>query len=428
MIEKSKKIMVIAYKYPPYEGVGARRWAKFSKYLAKSGYEVHIITGNWKSDSGNSWRSDTVNKNVKVNRLPYLLSQKYKPGIIGKIYFRFEIIFSRIFHWTDEAYGFYAQNMWKIIRYIKKHNITTVIATGGPFSSNYFASQIKMRVPEIKLVQDFRDPWITDYFYANPLVQPNSIRYKKEVQMEKISLQYADVVISVTPGYIERFKQNCVKYNLIEKNLVLLENGFDEEDRLDYNNYQFPIHLYKRSVINIAHFGTVQFGREKSFYQFLLDCQEDLKYHSEKVCFHLFGSFEAKHKDLIKNSEFSSLVIFHDFVAPKEVQKFMYFADMHLVINDEIYYYAYGTKLYDALMYKKPIMLLSKEGDLYHLINKNKLGVVSNNSKEQNRALFEKLVENFDKIKNGELSNSDYNYSKHSIDQLTKQMILLLNP
>jgi hypothetical protein len=39
-----KKILMIAYYYPPKGGAGVQRTVKFANYLAKYGYEVHVLT------------------------------------------------------------------------------------------------------------------------------------------------------------------------------------------------------------------------------------------------------------------------------------------------------------------------------------------------------------------------------------------------
>ena len=43
------KLLIIAFKFPPYGGVGSFRWSKFTKYLAKSENKVNVLTIKWKN-------------------------------------------------------------------------------------------------------------------------------------------------------------------------------------------------------------------------------------------------------------------------------------------------------------------------------------------------------------------------------------------
>lgn len=53
-----KKILLIAYKFPPYDGVASLRWAKMSKYLAKLGHEIHVLTVDWQEIGSKDFLED----------------------------------------------------------------------------------------------------------------------------------------------------------------------------------------------------------------------------------------------------------------------------------------------------------------------------------------------------------------------------------
>ena len=44
-----------------------------------------------------------------------------------------------------------------------------------------------------------------------------------------------------------------------------------------------------------------------------------------------------------------------------ELNQLMYHTDIHLSVNDSILYYAYGSKVFDAFLYKKPIIFITKK-------------------------------------------------------------------
>ncbi len=427
MESKPKSILILAYKFPPYKGVGARRWAKFAKYLKNNGIDVHVITANWEEEKGVGWIKEAEVNKLTITRLTSPFLGKYKKTFWAKALFHLEVRLSKLFCWTDEAYSFWLFNKRKIKKYIEVNKIDVLIASGGPFSVNYFAAKVKLTNSTIKLIQDFRDPWIVDYFHDNPHRKPQDKFHKKELMMEKYSIEKSNAVFSVAPGCLTRLQNNIDSYGLTNTNHILIENGYDNDDRNQFSEEEYPEEVFSKSHINCAHFGTVQFGREKSFYKFLTCEPNKIKLIEENIRFHFFGSFNKDVKNQILSEGYGEIVKFYEYMSPETIQKFMYFADLHLVINDEIYYYAYGTKIFDALMYKKGIMLLSKEEGLYHLIKNNELGIVTNNSEEQNKQLVNELIENKSKYTSTASINKKYDYEKHSIDRIAKRIETIFN-
>ncbi|MDB4917282.1 MAG: hypothetical protein JWM95_4926, partial [Gemmatimonadetes bacterium] len=41
-----RRLLVISYHFPPDGSVGGFRWAGLSKYLAREGWEVHVVTAS----------------------------------------------------------------------------------------------------------------------------------------------------------------------------------------------------------------------------------------------------------------------------------------------------------------------------------------------------------------------------------------------
>jgi hypothetical protein len=42
-LNSEKTILIICYGFPPFPGIGGRRWAKFSKYLSSYGFNINVI-------------------------------------------------------------------------------------------------------------------------------------------------------------------------------------------------------------------------------------------------------------------------------------------------------------------------------------------------------------------------------------------------
>src|SRR6266516_3628641 len=42
----ARRLLIISYHFPPDGAIGGQRWAGLSKYLARLGWEVHIVTAS----------------------------------------------------------------------------------------------------------------------------------------------------------------------------------------------------------------------------------------------------------------------------------------------------------------------------------------------------------------------------------------------
>ncbi|MGZ3930878.1 MAG: hypothetical protein ACXVPQ_05715 [Bacteroidia bacterium] len=424
-----KHILVLAYKFPPYEGIGARRWAKFPKYLIRNGHTVHVITNKWKSGGKGSWNKDvTTGNGLKIVRLQTPFNF-FRGGmaITDKIVNKAEHLIGKLLTWTDEAYSFYVFNFRKISSYISANNIPVVIATGGPFSSNYFASLLKKKHPHLKVIQDFRDLWTEEepYFFEFQTRSPTHPVYLKELAMEAYSLRHSDHVVSVTPGCISRFQKKAEGYGIRHGSYSLIENGYDTEDRKTFAATEYPS-VFRKSELNVAYFGTAGFGREDEFLRFLLSVQEQMT-ASAGIRFHFFGSFGEAAKQKLKASPLSAFVSFHPHLPPETIQLYMYFADVHLLINDPISYFAYGSKTFDAFMYRKPVFLISRRDALYDLIVQNNLGLATDNSGQQNKRSTGSLIANAEAIRRNDYFNRSFDFDRFSLETLAGSYSKIIN-
>ncbi len=415
-------VAILAYKFPPYEKVGARRWAKLSKYLARNGFNVHVITTSWRGAKG-SWDRDVVpGSHLVVNRwdTPIDNLMRRNSGLSGRLRF----LIARIFQWTDEAYHYYAYNYRRISDYIRTHDIRLVVATGAPFSANYFAARLKSDFPSIVLVQDFRDVWTEEFYLEYPTVRKGSKLQKKIFAMEEFSLKSCNAVVSVTPGCTMRFERRAREVGSSVSQFVTIENGFDTDDARTFDDSAYPGELFRRDRINIAHFGTLDAGRDTAVLEFFKSTKERLA--TLPIRFILFGHCNERTKKSIESLCLNGIVEFVDSMPPSDLLRYMYFADVHLAVNDPVFYYAYGSKIFEAYMYRKPVIVISARRDgLFRLVNDTGTGLVTDNTPESNHQLLDQLLNEFTRLKSGEAYHNDYYYDLHSMQSVTSGYISL---
>src|SRR4030042_3229476 len=161
-MKKDTQVLLIAYKFPPYAGVGCFRWSKLSKYLAKMGYTIHVVTVKWDKMGNDTYMQDVTHPNIIIHRIPSLYPhnlkyKRYKNTTIGRFKRVIKLGFFKIFDvfWYEDEAQYWGRSL---LPYCKKlindHQIHTVIATGHPFMANYWASKLKQGLPQITLIQD----------------------------------------------------------------------------------------------------------------------------------------------------------------------------------------------------------------------------------------------------------------------------------
>ncbi len=227
-----KKILLICYSFPPYPGIGGRRWAKFAKYLARNGNEFFVISQMNKSGKVSEWTSDIKHKNIKLYPQDVFYPQvlnSYPTSFIKKIEYRFWILvfkllsngmlYDRSFFWKKTIFH-------KVKGIIEENGICNIIVTGPPFHYMYFVSELKKRNPQLNLMLDFRDPWIDNStFMGIDLLSKR--RLENEQKHEKIAIEAADVVFAANEYYTGLLKK---KYDKIHTKFHTIPNGLDLEE------------------------------------------------------------------------------------------------------------------------------------------------------------------------------------------------------
>ena len=66
----NKHILLASYVFPPYPDIGSRRWAKFAKYLARDGFNVHVVAARNPFKEQSLWTADIKHENIYLHYLP----------------------------------------------------------------------------------------------------------------------------------------------------------------------------------------------------------------------------------------------------------------------------------------------------------------------------------------------------------------------
>jgi glycosyltransferase involved in cell wall biosynthesis len=354
-----RPLLLIAYKYPPYAGVGGFRWAKLSKYLARLGHEVHVVTVRWPSFGPNTLEDDVRDPRISIHRIssgsPLRLRHRpiagRWPGVARNLAVR---AIDRALFWDDEAQRWGRHLLPFCERLIAERGIEAVVATGHPFQANRLAAELKRRSPGVALVQDFRDPWADNPF------RPLSARRLERVRAwQREAVAAADAVIAVTAGLLELY----VGPDRDGRGTVI-PNGVDPEtvpkpDRAER----------ARGPVRLTHVGNVANGRDRPLGA-LLDALRE----APDVELLLVGGgldlVRGEHADLIERG----LLDMRPPVAQAEALGLVAAGDYGVQLGAREFPYLVSTKVYEYAHMGVPAISLNYGGEVDALVRERGFG------------------------------------------------------
>jgi len=413
-----KDILIISYKFSPMGGIGTRRWAKFAKYFTRIGYRVHILTIDYPYVDEVNWEYDIKgNKNIVVHRIksgyPIWLMKLSKNSFIAFFQKSINFVLKRTIFYIDIAQNWAKYMLPKAEQIIKDNNIENVIITSPPHSIAYYATYLKVDLPYINLIQDFRDNWNDD----TPYSYPNTLKFfwqkEKSAYMEWFVVNHSDYIVNVTQDITDRAKNKFKQYR---NKFITIYNGFDNNDIQDIDTEA----ELNSDNIRIVYAGGLGLGRieaVKLIFDFLL---EQTKEVLKRFKINIFTSYNKNSLDSKYNILFENKIVsFNSLVSPQKIFRIINEHEYCLSINSPIYSYAFGTKIFDYMMLNKKIIHISNGGELSRILTTQGQYVARYNI-EDIKKVFNQLLRDKNHMHN-------INYDKFDIYNLTKEYEKLLN-
>lgn len=248
-----KKVLIVAYYWPPSGGSGVQRWLKFVKYLPQFGWKPYVFTPeNPSFDIRDESLLKDVPPQAEVIKLP--IWEPYEAfGKLSKIFSgskkkvtqtnfagtKQSSLFSRLSVWVrgnmiiPDPRKFWVKPAVKFLKkYLQENDIQTIITTGPPHSMHLIGLKLKQQNPSLKWIVDMRDPW-SEWGFLETL-NLSKAAFLKHKQLERTVLTTADHVVTVTPTWVRQFEK------LSDRSVTLLTNGFDEDDFASFKPERQP--------------------------------------------------------------------------------------------------------------------------------------------------------------------------------------------
>ena len=242
-----KRLLIITYYWPPTGGSGVQRWVKFSKYLPEQGWQPVVYTPENPEQLARdeSLLSDVpaCAEVIKTRILePYAVYRRLTGGKQGEevnpVNAQKKNWKQRLSLWIrgncfipDPRIGWVRPSVRFLKKYLREHPVDAVVTTGPPHSVHLIGRGLK-RALGVHWIADFRDPWTEMFYYKHLGLTAASDR--RQHRLEQSVLDEADTVISVTPLVQKDFQAKT------KTPVVLITNGFDEDDFLDNSAPDLP--------------------------------------------------------------------------------------------------------------------------------------------------------------------------------------------
>ena len=349
-----KKVLILAYDFPPYISVGGMRPYNWYKYLKEFDVEPVVITRQWGNVHGNQLDYISAGESEKCileeTEFGTILRTPYQPNFANRLMLKYGEKKYRILRKSISAFYEFAQFMTpsgpkaELYRgakhYLKNNEVDVIIATGDPFVLFSFASKLSKEF-DIPWIADYRDPWSQSF-----TAKKGSIQRKIDYFFEKKYVQTADSLITVDI----LFKLKLAQF-FPSKQINILPNGFDPIEIEKTKNIE-----QNNSLLTFAFIGTIYLWHPlnrllESFSNFIKENPQS------QILIKFYGIndrefIEEKSKKLFP--ELLDKLIFLPKIPNGDLLQKVSKDNVLLLFN---YYQFTGTKIYDYLGLKRRILL-----------------------------------------------------------------------
>lgn len=226
-----KKVLVIAYYFPPLGGSGVQRVLKFVKYLPHFGWQPTVLTigptayyakdesllKEIESPDIRIIRTNSLDPNAAAHKKHDVVKMP-KEGTRKIFGFLSDLLFI-----PDNKIGWKRKALKAASELLKKEKFDVIFATSPPVTNFLIGKELKKRF-KVPLVVDYRDSWLSYPFKYFPTPLHKYIHYR----LERSVLRASDMVVTTS----RRTKEEILLRHkfLTHKDISIIPHGFDPED------------------------------------------------------------------------------------------------------------------------------------------------------------------------------------------------------
>jgi glycosyltransferase involved in cell wall biosynthesis len=372
----SKKVLVIAYYFPPLGMGGVQRVAKFVKYLPQFGWQPVVLTvKDVEYLSYDPSLMKEIPGDVKIHptgsidplRILFLIKKfiKRKKKRKSGSYTERKSKLLSWFLFPDSKIGWLPWALAKGYFLCKREKIDFVFSTSPPPTAHLIGFFLKL-FTGLNWIADFRDLWIGYQFEYHPTFLHRGFKSK----LQKMILTHADAVVTDNMQKVDWLKRKCKKI----KKLDIIEQGYDAED------FKFP--SYKQSdVFKIAYLGTFSPDcNPESFFSALSQLiKENLILKDKISMIHIGLSLGLDLDQLLEKYDLLEVIERKGYLNHREALKFLNQVDLLLLIISSLKQRELiaSAKIFEYMAVRRPILaVVPPKGSAAQFVNRLNAGKV----------------------------------------------------
>lgn len=440
---KSRRVLVVAYAFPPVGGVSVHRVTKFVKYLPEYGWTSSVLTV---ANPSVPLMDDTLSKEIPADTI-IRRARTFEPGyrlksavarsqssqsdsLVGRAATAARATARKAFNLVMQPDP---QILWRPnalregLKLLREIPHDAIFATGPPFSSMMLAVTLSKRTG-VPLIVDYRDEWSMMTYWENKNF--GGIADFVQSRMQAHVLKSADFVLATTPSTADELS-SLIAAAKGHARTDFIYNGFDSSDypslansgdRVDYGNGTDLFRMsFAGTLWNVTPIGPVVDG--------ILRLSEKAPNIAAKLELVIAGRrTAAQDAELDRLTSTPVKLVRLAFLAHKDAIGLMCGSDALLLINADLpnANRLVNAKTFEYMAARKPIFVVAPHGDLWDL-----LGGIPNSSLARPEAI-DQIAANLESAitrwQSGELADgAGFDLSKYERRNLTGRLAGMLD-
>jgi hypothetical protein len=438
---KQKKILIISYYWPPAGGPGVQRWLKFVKYLPDFGWEPTVfIPENPSYPIVDETLQKDVPKNLKMIKTkiwePYQLAEKFGKDNKKFKAGQFDVgenqswkaklsIFVRGNFFIPDARVFWVKPSVEFLeKYLKVNHYDVLVTTGPPHSLHLIGLNLKKKLPDLKWIADFRDPWTEISYYKH--LKLTKIADKKHRKLESEVFKNADITLATSYTDAENFRKKGA-------NAFCITNGFDVDasttlSMTEENSKTLPL-SNSITKFTLSYIGVLeQLRNPEILWETLNDLVQENSDFKRDFELKFVGRLDDKILQKIESSALKNNLTNLDYQTHDIALKHMQDSTILLMTNfpQESSKGIIPGKIFEYLATGKTILSFGpKDADVEKILNETKAGKHFGYEEKENLKKF--ILESYENWKSGTLNQNAENIEQFSRKNLTQKLVDLMN-